>query len=664
LAADLRRLKNESPAGRIFSGAIETMPTILSESKKQMIDQRGKNILGIELELAHALRFLEGSKDIRLNAVLEVTDLPGMQNQRLGDLGLGARLEQSEMGELVAAVIAEDLKLRVIEKQMRAIAETGKSLLKTAHIPGILDGIKSGMIGLKGEDIDVIGVNSSGEEIVLGPLDRNIVHLYFAPDGTFMRSADEKLFLKTGAKQLLHRVANILVTTPDGRLILRQGFKENGGAGTTNVFGGHVLASVSYAETAEKELKEELGFPADYRLQGKFELLGAEGQFYAIRGWEPDRITFYRYIPSEEEIRIIESESKRLNARREEIGEAAFAGELKAIREKGAGGGEVWAIHFVPLGHFSEAQKEINPGRTLLGFISDQGLFKTLPAGFGMGKSVPIVHERPWRAKIDKSIAASVEAAVPIMRAAVLNAGTRIEVWRQKLDTLKKFDKTDKTIVTEADLDVESALLDELQKTLSFNFKVIAEEKEGELGERIAKINGQNKESPWTVVIDPIDGTQEFVDRSSQYFGALLSLQFEGEVLAAFMVCPEYRLSGEQEGGTLFEGVRVNGRFAVHRIKDGKILTSEVITPQAEKPLRDYQGGTVLFQLPLTPEEFNTAGFMTEVKKTPSTGLMLAMLAYRGGGSFRGSSFCRTCRDGCRQFFLRRTSLAVARDDI
>ena len=253
------------------------------------------------------------------------------------------------------------------------------------------------------------------------------------------------------------------------------------------------------------------------------------------------------------------------------------------------------------------------------------------------------------RVEISPKVRLVLDKAVPAMKQVVLGAGSIIEKRRADLGQLPQQDKEDGTLVTKADFEVQSYILKflEAQRGLGFpSFKVVAEEKDGPLGKTIIRINEENKDSDWTVVIDPIDGTTQFAkDPDSRHFGTLLSLHYRGEVLAAFLMAPEYQLSEysanrkpmREEGvGTLFEASRLDNQFIISKVKNGISFDAQVVLEKGNKASAKFSGTAVVFhepgkgETPFDPRNFNMEGLRAQTGVIPSTGLMLALMAYGG----------------------------------
>lgn len=115
LGERISQLRTKDTGWNILSGAVETIPAILLEDKKQLETQKGQGIQGVELELAHMIKVIKGIIGIKFNAVLEVTDLPGKQKQRLGELGPSAEPAKREMNDVMAKMIINTMESEDIQ---------------------------------------------------------------------------------------------------------------------------------------------------------------------------------------------------------------------------------------------------------------------------------------------------------------------------------------------------------------------------------------------------------------------------------------------------------------------------------------------------------------------------------------------------------------------
>jgi histidinol-phosphatase len=112
--------------------------------------------------------------------------------------------------------------------------------------------------------------------------------------------------------------------------------------------------------------------------------------------------------------------------------------------------------------------------------------------------------------------------------------------------------KEDLSPVTQIDLEVEKIIR-----------KILAENCPGHqiVGEEFGKDDGQYNTSPYTWIIDPIDGTKNYI-RGLKYFTTQIALMYEGEIVVGISRAPALNetLSAFKNGGTFLnkEKIRVS----------------------------------------------------------------------------------------------------------
>lgn len=109
-------------------------------------------------------------------------------------------------------------------------------------------------------------------------------------------------------------------------------------------------------------------------------------------------------------------------------------------------------------------------------------------------------------------------AVVPILRN-----------YRDNVNKLKISLKEDKTFLTEADLKIQKIIIDIIKK-YDINPNIIAEEKND------YEFN-QNKKDAW--IIDPIDGTSQFIDINKYEYCSCVCYMKEGLPIASMIVMPD-----------------------------------------------------------------------------------------------------------------------------
>jgi len=293
---------------------------------------------------------------------------------------ISKQIEKAISSELMDKLAEKDEVLAKIKGKLENIADSNATPLTREHIQKILTDIKSGVIKLEEESIDVIRVTPEGEEEVIDSIDRAIAHLLYGKNGEYSVKDDETM--PENAQQLLHRAANAFIVTKDGQLILMQRFDKNDPKNqksrTSNAFGGHVPKGKVYDEAIGKELVEELEFPERYELQGTFKLIERHGQFRAARPYNQERKSLYVYIPTDDEVKMIKQEQKTLKELLEDLGEDGFIQNRLALQEEKPGRGEIWAIHFVSLTELDKSLGRIKAGKTLRYFLKQDEVRKAL----------------------------------------------------------------------------------------------------------------------------------------------------------------------------------------------------------------------------------------------------------------------------------------------
>jgi 3'(2'), 5'-bisphosphate nucleotidase len=106
--------------------------------------------------------------------------------------------------------------------------------------------------------------------------------------------------------------------------------------------------------------------------------------------------------------------------------------------------------------------------------------------------------------------------------------------YRSQLSTLDVSEKEDKTLLTEADLHIE-ALIIEAVRSIDSNAWIVAEESGNTDATPATGTERPNR--AW--IIDPIDGTAEFVRPDRREFCAVVCLLEQGEPVGSFVLAPE-----------------------------------------------------------------------------------------------------------------------------
>lgn len=157
--------------------------------------------------------------------------------------------------------------------------------------------------------------------------------------------------------------------------------------------------------------------------------------------------------------------------------------------------------------------------------------------------------------------------------------------YRQRLNTIKVDYKDHKEVVTEVDHKVQNKLIRKIFD-LCPTHRVIAEEV---LPGELSHINQSNKDSPFLWVIDPLDGTGQFMNPASKDYCVAVSLLFNGLPLASFILAPEFEY--KDKGGILFVAIRGKGVF----------INGEPLVPERRQDLRS---AIVYSELPESEHEY------------------------------------------------------------
>jgi len=125
--------------------------------------------------------------------------------------------------------------------------------------------------------------------------------------------------------------------------------------------------------------------------------------------------------------------------------------------------------------------------------------------------------------------------------------------------------KEDTTIVTSAEQAIQARIVAEIRSHFP-NHGIIAEEESDE----VTPLPWHPNED-WIWLIDPIDGTREFVDPSSTFYGISITVLLKGFPVSSVFVAPEYNLlidSPDQQGSVVEAlaeqpGIVVNGETII-----------------------------------------------------------------------------------------------------
>ena len=159
-------------------------------------------------------------------------------------------------------------------------------------------------------------------------------------------------------------------------------------------------------------------------------------------------------------------------------------------------------------------------------------------------------------------------------------------VYRSRLENLSISVKPDKTLLTDADIAIESMIVDRIRK-VDPQPVIIAEE-----DERTA-VRKEVLDSPGRIwVIDPIDGTAEFAKPQGREFCSVVCLLENLVPVAAFILAPEL---GRDSAPLVITAdpdspaVMVNGRDLRRRTNGGDRWVS--VTRSEDVPARTFETG-------------------------------------------------------------------------
>lgn len=228
-------------------------------------------------------------------------------------------LERRKKAAAFAAVLAR------LEEQLAILENDDRAPLHGADADRILERVRRGEVVLKGEDTDIIHVNGSGTEEVIGPIDRGVAEEY----------------------GLLHRTANAFIRTPEGKYLMQRRAAHKKEPLRYSLFGGHLAAGQSYFEAIQAEIRQELGLPEDWQLEGTFELIGPEGGFAspAADAANVERRSLYIYNATERELAAVRTLNRELSEKLAELGVEGYGRWLESAGKERPGAGEVWSYH-------------------------------------------------------------------------------------------------------------------------------------------------------------------------------------------------------------------------------------------------------------------------------------------------------------------------------
>jgi len=174
--------------------------------------------------------------------------------------------------------------------------------------------------------------------------------------------------------------------------------------------------------------------------------------------------------------------------------------------------------------------------------------------------------------------------------------------YRQRLSSLAVTEKADHTLLTAADVAIQDLIITQI-RLMDPGALVIAEE-DNPLAARTA-----DEPVPGRVwVIDPIDGTSQFVDPSAREFCSVVCVVDHGEPTAVFVLAPELHDGGSLliTADTATGAVIMNGRAATSTAAGERSLKASV-TGRGTEATAAFRGRLV------------DAGYSVKTKATSQT---------------------------------------------
>lgn len=161
---------------------------------------------------------------------------------------------------------------------------------------------------------------------------------------------------------------------------------------------------------------------------------------------------------------------------------------------------------------------------------------------------------------------------------------TAFRAYRRRLSELATSTKADRTLLTEADTAIEKLIVDRI-RLVDPDAVIIAEE-DGTTTQRTEVLG--TSDLIW--VIDPIDGTAEFVNPHCVEFCTAICVLRSGEPVAAFLLAPELGLDSRTltvTGSRSAGEIRINGKVAAGRSTSADKWVS--VTRSADVPARPFE---------------------------------------------------------------------------
>lgn len=276
--------------------------------------------------------------------------------------------------------LATGSEINLLAQRLEIIADTGATALLRAHIDPLIAAIQAGEVKLRQEDLDLlVKTNSAAKPLCNSQgiglcIDRNLAHLYFAPDGTFSKAYNAQ----HPGSQLLHGVCDVAIRTPDGALVCIQWVDADPRWRNLGIVGGHVPSGMDPADAGKKEVPEELNwkkrFGEQYAPQGRYEIVGERWRFPAPNAGDAEAKTLGQYwMTDRAELAALYEEQAALQEQLAKLGEAGFLAHLEDQQRNEPGQGEIWAIHLLTRDDLRNGERlaELNVGVDLLGYLKE-----------------------------------------------------------------------------------------------------------------------------------------------------------------------------------------------------------------------------------------------------------------------------------------------------
>lgn len=189
----------------------------------------------------------------------------------------------------------------------------------------------------------------------------------------------------------------------------------------------------------------------------------------------------------------------------------------------------------------------------------------------------------------DDGIDHMAENFIPNFKNKLLNVAMELKRKREEYN-LSAEKKEDNTIVTQADYDVQNAMLNFYMAEMPYAYLIFEEQiKDESLKKRVQEHNQRNRSSEWVIYLDPIDGTKPFASSKMTWVLGATSIFYKDRQVLAMGYAPDLYVKGLEEipqGGVLFQAfvadnkTLVNGREV--RVKNVDNIDNEIIQLHSE----------------------------------------------------------------------------------